>query len=256
MAVFCPHTVLGGGLHDLEDGWIVPLPLVGDLLGYQTVTKGKARAKLNKWFSVGQSRLFGMEELPLYRVAAGVSQGFCQFALAWQRLGSELYCEDQLRVRALLGGRWRLIVIGGTDFQKIPNETGHEQAVVELGVICPSRDKVFIQAVWPLLPPPSWQGGRSQRRWLCVAGRLDGARWALAVDRDGSGVPSFQVETIVKVAGGLAWGLRSEPTTGSIGMTTCWLWSHLLLRTSHVVHPDLGVTHRWSLTWGNLLEIW
>jgi hypothetical protein len=254
--VFCSTSVVGGGLRDLEDGWIVPIPLVNELLKSPMDAGQDNRTGFNGWLSLGQSRLFGMAELPVYCVATGVSRGFFQLDVAWQRLGSELYCEDQLRLKAVLGSRWRLMVIGGAEVMHLPRESADVQTVVEWGVMSPPRDRLFFQAVWPLLPPSSWQGGRQQRRWLRVAGRLVGARWALALDRSGMGVPSFQIGAIVKVAGGLGWGVRSEPSTGSVGITTCWLWSSWLLRTSHIAHPDLGVTHRWSLTGGHLAGVW
>ena len=40
------------------------------------------------------------------------------------------------------------------------------------------------------------------------------------------------------------------PSPGTDGLNTAWSWRGVLLRTSHLVHPALGLTHRWSLTLG------
>jgi hypothetical protein len=45
-------------------------------------------------------------------------------------------------------------------------------------------------------------------------------------------------------------GLRIEPWSRAVGMVTGWRVGSLLLRTSHLLHPDLGTTHRWGLDLG------
>jgi hypothetical protein len=81
-------------------------------------------------------------------------------------------------------------------------------------------------------------------------------RWAIAVDRGEQGSPAIQAAVLGRLAAGVALGLRSEPQTGSVGLTTAWRWRAWLIRSAHLSHPELGTTHRWGLAWGRLELIW
>jgi hypothetical protein len=107
-----------------------------------------------------------------------------------------------------------------------------------------------------MLPSPVWHAGRGQRRWLWISGRYQHSSWAVALDRNEAGVPSFQAELMLGLSSHFAWGFRAEPATGSLGFITIWRRSSFLLRTSHLAHPDLGLTHRWCLAFGRLEWIW
>ncbi len=251
-----PGDAYGGGLRDLEDGWLIPLPLVDGLLRSALPVDREEVPSQGGWMSVGQARLYGMVELPMYRLALGSTAGPLSFSAAWQSLGNDLYREEQYRLRFVVGRHWRLTLGGGAERVRLATEPVRFHVSAELGLMSPAHDRVVFQAAWPLLSPALWHGGRRQRRWLCLAGRLDGARWALALDRNGKGTPALQADYLVRVDAGLALGLRAEPSTGSVGFTSVWRWSSWLLRTSHVAHPALGLTHRWSLTWGVLGGIW
>jgi hypothetical protein len=50
--------------------------------------------------------------------------------------------------------------------------------------------------------------------------------------------------------GDTALGLRADPATGILGLTLVWLGAGVMIRTSHLAHPDLGLTHRFQVGFG------
>jgi len=245
-----------GGLREMEDGWLIPLPHLARLIGGNDPDRRPRLAAEGSWFSSGQARLFGMPELPLYRIAAGRSGRGFQVEGSWQRLGGDLFREDRVRLKVGWGGGWRLLADGGWDRVRLGGEASRPEPAAAVGLVGPTLRPWVVRISWSLLPPPTWHGRRSQRRWLLAAGRFRGGWWAAAVDRSGTGEPSLQMAFVVRVRRGVGLGLRGDPATGSLGITTAVSGSAWLVRSSHLVHPDLGLTHRWSLTWGKLGGAW
>ena len=77
-----------------------------------------------------------------------------------------------------------------------------------------------------------------------------GLALAIAIDQAAGGGPLLSLEAAAALAPRLGVGLRADPGTGSCGPVTWWRAGPLLVRTSHVVHPDLGATHRMLLAVG------
>jgi len=88
---------------------------------------------------------------------------------------------------------------------------------------------------------------RRRSRWLSLHGRAGATAWALTVDRRRDDAPTVRVAMLARCAPGLALGILGEPDTGTLGVTTAWARGGLVLRTSHLAHPALGLTHRWML---------
>jgi hypothetical protein len=196
-----------------------------------------------------------MPELPLAGLAGGHRARRWALAVHWQRLGQGLFREDRLRLRLELGQWPALCFTAGTD-RLAGAGPCRRAAVSALGVRFPLASALDLRLDWPLTSPPPWQGERCQRRWLLLTARASGVAWALGVDRSGAGVPSLQGELCVRLHPAVATGVRSEPATGSLGRVTVWRRGRWLLRSSHVAHPALGLTHRWSLLWGALEGVW
>ncbi len=254
-STYRPAPVCAGGLKDLEDGWLIPVPLAVDLLA--TAEEAEfSTPRGGLWLNLGLARLYGLAELPLQHAAVGVAKGRISAGLAWQELGNGLFREQQFRLRLVWGELWRVSAAGGLEQCEVAGEVIRHHAALEIALRSPCNAPVMVQLIWALMPPPPWHATRSQRRWLLLAGRLELTRWAVAVDRSGTGTPSLQADLLFRVGAGFACGLRGELATGSMGLTTTWKLSGFLLRTSHVAHPDLGLTHRWSLAWGALGNLW
>jgi hypothetical protein len=90
-------------------------------------------------------------------------------------------------------------------------------------------------------------GPARRRRWLDLRGRAGSVAWALAVDGRPVGAPTARAALLARCVPGVALGILGEPATGILGLTTAWARRGLVLRSSHLVHPALGITHRWLL---------
>jgi hypothetical protein len=108
----------------------------------------------------------------------------------------------------------------------------------------------------PLLAMPAWFGNRGLQRWLRLRGGAGGGLWALATDMRGDGVPVVQLEMVMIPGDAVALGLRAEPSSGTFGVTAAFRWDSWAVRTSHLLHPELGPTHRWSFLAGSLAAVW
>ncbi len=239
----CPEPACAGGGRDFEDGWVLSAQAAAEL----TTQPAAPQAW---WFASGLARLYGMPELSLRAASAGWRGRTVAAALAWQRLGGQLFQEDRLRVGLLRGRSGRVGIRAGYDAVRLGDGAG--DSCWQLDLIAQWRPATGMKArlCWPLRAAPPWHAERAWRRWAEL--ESDGAllRWAVALDRDGRGAPALQGELAMRLADRCALGLRADPGSGTIGLTTAWLAGRLLLRTSHLVHPALGATHRWSLAVG------
>jgi hypothetical protein len=250
-----PAPIAGAaGLRDVDDGWLVPAGVLARRLAAapasaetDTVAPSSGRGT---WLRLGRSELFGMPDLPVLALALGGSPGPLRFACRWQRMGRVLFVEDALDLEVAVAGRWRPRLRGG--WHRLSLGARHSDAWPALapGLTVPLAARLRLDVDVPLLAPPPWYGDRGLRRWLKLHGTVPRGLWAVAMDRRGDGAPVIQVEAVLAPGGPAAIGLRAEPATGSFGMTTAVRWRSWLLRSSHVVHPDLGPTHRWSLAAG------
>jgi hypothetical protein len=249
-------AVEAGGCRDFEDGWLVPISRVAALLG--AVGPSSVDSGLNRgaWITLGQTRLYGMPELPLARLALGGRTGSFHWATAWQHLGRDSFREDQYRLAAGWGRSncWLLSV--GWDRLAISPTMTAGRLVMDARARFELTRRVTFLVTWPLLSDRGWYAGRGQFRWFHLSGTLGLVTWASALDRRASGEPSLQFGLIARATRGVGLGLRGEPATGSLGVTTAWRGRKFLMRSSHLVHPDLGTTHRWSLGWGALNDAW
>jgi len=250
-----PETLLAAGGKDLEDGWLVPVARILDLLPPGgSVRSGSQRRGV--WFQAGMANLYGMAELPLQQLATGLISGKLTGILAWQALGQGLYREERFLVRLVFGGAWKMSIAGGRCWLAVNGDPVGAQSALGLALRSPVTHPITLQVAWQLLAPPTWHDGRGQQRWCWLSGRFGDACWAVTLDRSENGVPSFQTEILLALTAGFAWGARAEPATGSLGFITVWRRFSLLVRSSHLAHPELGLTHRWSVSLGVLDGIW
>jgi hypothetical protein len=245
------HPTVGGGSRDLEDGWLLPVAEVVALLGASPAPRTDDAAA-GGWLACGQGLLYGMPELPLLQLAGGWRVRRWGVAATWQRLGRELYREDQLRLELVWGHHWHAALTVCRDHLRLGTEAARHHLGASLHCRCPVQRDVFLQISWPLVSPPAWHEARGQQRWLLLTGPLPASSWVVAVDRSGTGVPTVQMGILGRLAPQVSLGLRGELATGSVGLTTAWRWGACLIRSSHLAHPELGLTHRWSVAWGRL----
>jgi hypothetical protein len=162
--------------------------------------------------SLAQGRLFALEELGQLGLVLGRRWPRASLRFRWERLGQTLY-----------------------------------RAACDLRLVARPGRRLRVDVWWPVTAPPPWHGDLGLRRWLRVTAGGQGWSWAAVVDRRASGAPLLQGEVLLRLAPAAALGLRVEAWSGAAGLCTAWRWGQLLLRSSHLVHPDLGTTHRWSV---------
>jgi hypothetical protein len=237
------------GTRDLNDGWLIPARCLAPLLGGASAEQDPPGRGFWSWFA--QGRLHGMPELPLQGAALGYARTRLTVSAGWERLGDGLYREESWRLRlAFRAGRTLVAVTGRREGRYVAGETGQVAGTLVLEARHGLGSGLELSLWHGLYPLASRADGRSLRRWLLLSGHSQLAAWAVALDRDGEGAPSWQVAGLLALAAGVAMGVRSEPATGTIGLTTAWRWGRWCLRSSHLVHPELGLTHRWGLLWG------
>ena len=255
------------GLRDLQDGWVLSSTEAFLLLNSPETPDGSEEigADLGEgsgrgWISVGNTRLFGMPDLPVTALAGGGSGALggkrWVVGFSWERSGGEVFLEDRKDI--FLGfGKGTVL---GLEYSRSGIWIGNENEARHsglAGIVAHRRmiwDGTLIQVTWccDLSGSPPWFG-RLGRRDLASVSLLRpdaGLGLGLAVDRRGDGTPGLSLELSIGLADRFGLGVRADPPTGSIGPITMWRTGRLLVRTSHVTHPDLGLTHRVSLTVG------
>jgi hypothetical protein len=198
---------------------------------------------------VALGRLYDLDELPQRGLAVAHAWARGDLRLTWERLGRTLYREDRARLDVLVGGRWKVGAGVGADRLRLGDTPAGQAVSVDLRLRGRLAGTVTVEAWWPLAAPPAWYGTSGSRRWLRVSGHRDRVVWAVALD-GAAGTPAVQGEVMLLLAPMVAVGLRLDPRSGAAGLASGWRAGRLMLRTSHLVHPDLGVWHRWSIGLG------
>ena len=233
-----------GGTRDLADAWLIPTARLRTMLT-------DAQAPPRRWYlTVAQGRLYELAELPQLGIAAGCQWSSLHGRLAWERLGRSLYREDQARLEVLAGRTWRLGIRAGLDRLDLG---GHEQRrafSLDLRIQGSLPGRLRLDVWWPLTEAPIWYGRQGLRRWLRLDGGGEAWAWATTVEVTSAGTPTVQGEAMLRLAAAGALGLRFEPWSGAAGFTMAWRLGPVLWRSSHLVHPDLGTSHRWSFDIG------
>ncbi len=238
-----PLVATAGGVRDLDDAWLVP---PGALRAFLLPDRPASR-----WLLVaGQGTLYEVSDLTQAGLGVERRLGGARLALDWHQLGTGPYRERSWRLAAALGRPATVGVRVGLTSLDLAGGPARAHGEADLWWRTPSWSGAWLEGWLPLGPPPVWYGRQGLRRWLrCGAG---GEAWtaAVVVDRAVDGRPSVQGELLLRLAAIAAVGLRCEPATGTVGLSTAWRVQGQLLRTSHCVHPDLGVSHRWGLVVG------
>jgi hypothetical protein len=226
------------GFRDLRDGWLLGPASAAALLD------GRSEPAAGWTWRAGVSRLHGLPGLELGELGLRGAGGVGRVDLAWQRLGGELWHEDRL---VLLCGRGPVALIA--DARALG--AGDRIAGRRLDLRC--ELELEPAAGWRLrlnTDPYTLVDGCSAppwRAWCALEHRV--AAWAagLQLDRGLRGGTATRVGGLVVVGGGVGLGLLCGLENGELGLTTAWRRGRLLVRSSHLVHPVLGPTHRWQL---------
>lgn len=239
------------GLRRLDAAWLVPSRLATDALWGE----GHARSS-GAWVRAGQARLYGLAELPVRRLAAGLAGAGRAWALeaGWEAAGSGTLHDDRLDGRLTVGRRlrvgarvrWRRLLAGAGP--RLSDRCWDLEA--GLSTTAGVFGDVQADLAWPLLRSgdAALAVEPATRLRLALGGR--GRAVALGLDMGDDGRPALGWEALCGLSRGLGISWRVDRTSGSIGVGLLWRRGPLRLRTSHLAHPELGLTHRFELTVG------
>jgi hypothetical protein len=238
------------GLRRIDAAWLVP-----SYLSAVAVAGGPAPAHDGTWLRAGQMRLFGLEALPARAVAVGWrGVGGAAVEVGWDAVGRDVFRDERGLLRAEVGKRWRLGA--QASWRRLQPGAGailtqHAAEVVVGGVIptgalglCDLRVLVPLTRSGSLEMDPE----PDRRLRLAVAGR--GRAVALALDWGPDGRPSGSWEALCGIGGGAGFAWRADGASGAVGGGLIWQRGQVRLRTSHLAHPELGLTHRIEVALG------
>ncbi len=253
----CASLGLAGGLLNIEDSWLISPSMARRLLQKIESTSDHHAEIL---CTVSQGRLFSMSELGQRSIALeGVSylwNNRVTWAGSWQKTGQSLFVENRQTVKLLLG----LYPALGLSFRHLKqtlaqqDEPSQQQFFMDLQTVWILGEmRGTIQLHWPLLSSDSSlnNSGNGRRMEVGKVTLIKGdLGCALAVDRLPSGKPNLGFHLLFTLVRGVGLEFRIDSPTGSLGPGVSIVRGGLMLRTSHVVHPQLGVTHRLALVLG------
>lgn len=247
-------------MRDLTDGWLLSAPDLEYCLQGPFVSNAPPDRAGGVWLGLGHTRIFSLPDLPqsVAAVAFRFRTGALPVALgvSWQqtgadflqaatgemilRAGGDLHLGVRLVFRTLdLEGRRvgrnldKALLVG------IPVDLGTDvRAAFELALGLPAASAARLAAV---------------RRPLAKAKVVrPGGAVAASVDRKPTGEPVLSFEVQWAPVAGLAIGIRADPSTATLGPGIVWHRGSLMIRTSHLVHPELGATHRFLISTGQM----
>ncbi len=248
----------GEGLRYHAGGWLLGPGTMAAAASPDSIREGS----WVRW-SMGQGQLFGMPELPLLGCDVTVGRTSLpagtreptrwQVRARWQRLGGGSFCEDRWELAFLRAGRWRVGVCLGGERLLLAGETGpaHGDLTAQLGRrwAWPGGIEGWCDVHLPLDDDPAGDT-RRVRPAARLALRHAGVVGIVAWDRRGGSTPLLGGEIVVALSPTVALQWRLDGASGSFGPGLAIRRGGLIVRTSHVVHPDLGATHRWQLIVG------
>ena len=98
---------------------------------------------------------------------------------------------------------------------------------------------------------PDWHGRGGRRTLAEIKLFYIGSGVAVRIDQRSDGAPILSLEVMGRLTPRLGLGVRADPETGSLGGNLVVRIGGLWFHTSHIVHPALGLTHRFHLGVGD-----
>lgn len=256
-AVLCLCASPGGGparaegLRRIDAAWLVPA-----YMSAAVVAGGVPAPHDGAWLRAGQMRLFGLEDLPARSVAVGWRRANSVAVEAdWEAVGRDAFRDGRGRVRTDVGTSWRLGAQASWRRLQPGGGEGLDRCAVDAvvggsfpaGALGVGDLRVFVPLVRAgargIDPEPD------RRLRLALAGR--GCAVALALDEGPDGRPSAGWEVLCGVGGGAGVAWRADGASGALGGGLIWRRGPVRLRTSHLAHPELGLTHRFEVAFGS-----
>jgi len=218
------------GFRDADQGWIIsPDEFIKRDTGF--------------YGAISMSSLYQMPELPMQSILSGWSSDKCHMAIRWHKLGGDVYREDSLSVDMLFGGR----LMFGINVERESQQFSDEPRWNTLHSFVTRYDFRESMTIKSTIPVSGAMLTTRDYEQLLLILRGEDVLFALGIDNTDSSEKSVRL--------GLDWLLHHKFWIGAIvdvgssstGLTTTIKTGKLLTRSSHLVHPELGMTHRWQL---------
>lgn len=268
LLVHVPVAVQGEGLRDFADGWLMDPRDMAFILSSKSLPHladdDPAQPQQNGtgwglWAGAGQGQLFSMEDLPLTEVDCGIVRkgGPLPWYLgcSWERLGDELMVEETGVFRLRFGHNPQAGIRVRTRRWIVLREQLDTSFESDLeGRLSFAMGAGFTGNVALRLHPgslPEWHGYGGRRTLAEIKFFYTGSGLAARLDQRSDGTPILSLEIMGRLTPRLGLGARADPETGSLGGNLVMRLGGLWLHTSHLVHPALGLTHRFHLGVGD-----
>lgn len=218
------------GFRDADQGWVVsPVECIKRDAGY--------------YGAISTSSLYQVPELSMQSILSGWFSEKWHTAFRWHKLGSDVYREDSLSMDVLFGGSVKFGIKAERESQQFLDEP-RWNTLYSFAAYYDFRESMTLKANIPIsgtmLPTKDYEQ-------LLLILRSQDVLFAMGIDNTDSGEKSVRL--------GLDWLLHDMFWVGAIvdtgssstGLTTTTKVGKILARSSHLVHPELGTTHRWQL---------
>ncbi len=226
---------------DLSDGWILPATWEAAL------AVGAPPPVSSPGLVCGTGRLFGMPELTQHALGLRFAAAGLRLRADWQVLGGAAWREQTWRLEAA-GGRTTAFGVAAA-YRRVETPAASPWSRAEASIVLRLRPAEGWEVVaWsdPLTLTPARETS-PLAPWIRLRGTSGGLAWALQADRRRHGAPRWRCGVAGRAGRGVVLGVLGEADTGTLGLTTLWRRGRLAVRTSHLVHPALGTTHRWMI---------
>lgn len=230
---------------DIGQGWLVERAAVLEFLD-----PGVDGSSREMRIAAGSGRLFGMPELPMRSLSLDLVHHRRRLSLTWNAAGQRLWREDALKMELQPCRGPGPVFDVVYDRSVCAGCAARSVLLVAIGLRIPINDRGAVRYVHDL--PLEWQRlpKRGRRPMLSLDYSL--AKWlaALGLDRDYGSSPIVGISVHYLIARNVSLGWRAEPSTSQWGGLLSVGRGKLLLRTSHLVHARLGITHRFEISCG------
>ncbi|MBK8165912.1 MAG: hypothetical protein IPK64_08100 [bacterium] len=239
---------VAAGLRRLDSAWLLPGALHDVLLGPAPTAPTAPTATGGPWLRAAQSTLYGLPELPVRLLAIGAAGRRWAAEAGWEILGGDALRDSRLTARGSFGDRWRVGLWASRRTVRLGAGEAGQALACDLEVMaCGTHPAVgtWIAALqWPVFrSADNWIGAEPETR-LRAALAAPGRAVSLSLDVGEDGSPAFGWEAMAGLGGGLGLAWRSDRASGAVGGGLVWRRGRVRVRTSHLAHPELGLTHR------------
>ena len=250
----------GEGVRDFSDGWLLNPEDTAAILARDDpngITESERVWGL--WAAAGQGVLFSVGDLPQKSLEGGLVKRGGRWpwsvTCSWDRLGNSLMVEETGNFRLRLGRNPQFGIRVRARRWLVENQE------IDAGMETALQGRLFFRMFGDLKGDLAlWMHPTASVRWHHLRGRrtlaelkifYPGSGLAIRLEQRGDGTPVLSLEYMARLATGLGVGFRTDPETGSLGGSLVARIGGPWLRTSHLVHPALGVTHRFQLGVGD-----